>query len=276
MFKLFLTNDQQVKLLQAAIYATAFVGLIFFWDLTLFLYSLLTGWCLYALGGSLGLHKLASHRTFEPKNKFAKHLILFAATINSLGSTISWAANHRKHHRHTDKEGDPHCPTGNLWTKIKLWFYYFPVYHINPRIIKDLTIDKEHKWYHSNYFKVIFAYIIVLSLINPVYVIYFYAIPAIYCFWGMSWATVPAHSKRLAPWCYRNYDTDERSHNSHLVNLLVPGEGYHNNHHANPWLWNNAVQPWEFDITAPLIRLLGIPNDIPPRTINPGEKVASC
>ena len=35
-------------------------------------------------------------------------------------------------------------------------------------------------------------------------------------------------------WGYRNYDTDENSRNNWLVALVTNGEGWHNNHHADP------------------------------------------
>ena len=35
-------------------------------------------------------------------------------------------------------------------------------------------------------------------------------------------------------WGYRNYETGENSRNNILVGLSSNGEGWHNNHHADP------------------------------------------
>ena len=102
------TNDSKVKIAQAIAYAGSAITLIFFFNWKLFLLALIGGWLLFGIGVSICLHKWASHRTFAPKNMFWKTIILFFGTLCTLGSTISWAAGHREHHRFTDKAGDPH------------------------------------------------------------------------------------------------------------------------------------------------------------------------
>ena len=119
------TNDSKVKIAQAFAYAVSAITLIFSFNCKLFLLALIGGWVLFGIGVSICLHKWASHRTFAPKNVFWKTIILFFGTLCTLGSTISWAAGHREHHRFTDKVGDPHRPAGSLWHKIKVYFYYF-------------------------------------------------------------------------------------------------------------------------------------------------------
>ena len=264
------TNDVRVKIAQAIAYALSAITLIWFWNLTLFLVALFLGWLLFGVGVSICLHKWSSHRTFTVKNKFYKWLILWFGTMCTLGSTVSWAAGHRKHHQLTDKEGDPHRPAGNWWHKIKVYFYYFPTYPISPMIIKDLTVDPEHKWFHKNYYIVIYSYALALLCLGPEYLGYFYALPVLYVFTGISWVTVIAHIPTSGRWGYRKdtyriYNSDDYTYNSHVWQFLLMGEGYHNTHHACPWLWNNAVLPREFDISAKIITLIGNPNRQPPK-----------
>jgi len=264
-----ITNDVKVKIAQAIAYSVAAGTLIWFWDLKLFLVALFLGWILFGLGVSICLHKWASHKTFVPKNRFYKWLILWFGTICTLGSTVSWAAGHRKHHQYTDKEGDPHRPAGNFWHKVKVYFYYFPTYHISPMIIKDLTSDVDHKWFHKNYYIIIYSYALSLLMIGPEYLGYFYALPVLYVFTGISWVTVIAHIPSTGRFGYRSdtyriYNSDDYTYNSHVWQFLLMGEGYHNTHHACPWLWNNAVLPGEFDISAKIIKLIGNPYDKPP------------
>jgi len=266
----FFTNDSKVKWAQAFVYIGSITTLIFLFDWTMLLLGIVAGWVLFGVGVSICLHKWASHKTFIPKNKFWKIIILFFGTLCTLGSTISWAAGHREHHRFTDKDGDPHRPAGSLWHKIKVYFYYFPTYPISPMLIKDLTVDRDHKWFHRNYYKIIYAYILGLFLINPSYAGYFYFIPALYVFTGISWVTVIAHIPTNGRFGFRKdtwriYKSDDYTYNSHIWQFLLMGEGYHNTHHSSPWLWNNAILPGEFDISATIIKHIGIPNDKQPK-----------
>jgi fatty-acid desaturase len=264
-----ISNDVKIKLVQAFVYVSAILTLVFAWDTQLVINSLVMGWVLFGLGGSICLHKLSSHGAFKPKNRLIKWFILWCGTIGSLGSTICWAAGHREHHQHADKKTDPHRPYGSFWHKIKMWFYYFPTWKINPMIVKDLLEDKDHQFFHRHYYKIILSYVVLLALINPVYVGYFYAIPVVYTLFGISWATVIAHVPQLGYLSWRTYNTPDYTYNSNFWNVILMGEGYHNTHHACPWLWNNALYKGEWDASAWVIKLIGIPNDLPAKPHKP-------
>jgi fatty-acid desaturase len=57
-------------------------------------------------------------------------------------------------------------------------------------------------------------------------------------------------------WGYRNYQTDESSCNNVLVGIIGNGEGWHNNHHADPRSARHGHLWWELDVTWLTIRLL--------------------
>ena len=57
-------------------------------------------------------------------------------------------------------------------------------------------------------------------------------------------------------WGYRNYDTPDRSRNSSFVGILAHGEGWHNNHHAEPRSARHGHKWWELDTTWLAIRCL--------------------
>ena len=61
------------------------------------------------LGINVGYHRLLTHRAFATY----KPIEYLFATLGSMavqGPVIAWVADHRKHHAHTDEEGDPHSP----------------------------------------------------------------------------------------------------------------------------------------------------------------------
>jgi fatty-acid desaturase len=50
-------------------------------------------------------------------------------------------------------------------------------------------------------------------------------------------------------WGYRNYETDENSRNNVFVGLISNGEGWHNNHHAQPRSAAHGHRWGELDVT---------------------------
>ena len=256
-----LSSDTKVKLLQAAVYTITAVTLLTAWNTKLFLIGLGLGWFFFLAGITGSLHKYSSHRCFKARNKLAEVFILFMGTIVSLGSNISWAATHRKHHQHSDQEGDPHSihtNGGGFWRAFKIYFYYFPTYLINPRTVKDLTNDPMHRWFHKHYYKVIAGYVTLLAIIDPVYVGYFYALPVFYVHTGISYITVLAHNVTLNKVIgYRNFEITDHTFNWSVASILFPGEGNHNNHHALPGAAKNALKPGDIDLAYWYLNTVG-------------------
>jgi stearoyl-CoA desaturase (delta-9 desaturase) len=50
-------------------------------------------------------------------------------------------------------------------------------------------------------------------------------------------------------WGYRNYETRENSRNNWVIALATSGEGWHNNHHADPRSAAHGHRWWELDLT---------------------------
>ena len=64
---------------------------------------------LTAVGITVGFHRLLTHRSFQtPKPLEYTFAVLGSMAVQ--GPVIAWVADHRKHHAHTDEEGDPHSP----------------------------------------------------------------------------------------------------------------------------------------------------------------------
>ena len=70
--------------------------------------------------------------------------------------------------------------------------------------------------------------------------------------WHQTWAV----NSITHLWGYRNYSTDESSRNNFLVGYFSNGEGWHNNHHADPRAAKYGHRWWEIDTTYLTIRLL--------------------
>src|SRR5262245_14393998 len=64
---------------------------------------------LTAVGITVGFHRLLTHRSFQT-SKPLEYTFAVLGSMAVQGPVISWVADHRKHHAHTDEEGDPHSP----------------------------------------------------------------------------------------------------------------------------------------------------------------------
>jgi fatty-acid desaturase len=65
-----------------------------------------------AIGGTLGLHRYFTHRSFKA-SKAVRIFLGVGACLTMQGRIVRWVADHRRHHRFEDGPGDPHSP---LWT----------------------------------------------------------------------------------------------------------------------------------------------------------------
>src|SRR3954451_2008208 len=62
-----------------------------------------------AFGITLGYHRLLTHRSFATR-PWVEYALAVLGTMAVQGPVITWVADHRKHHAHTDRDGDPHSP----------------------------------------------------------------------------------------------------------------------------------------------------------------------
>ena len=61
------------------------------------------------LGVTVGLHRHFTHGSFKAKRPL-KIALGIAGSLSLEMSVLDWVATHRKHHKFSDKEGDPHSP----------------------------------------------------------------------------------------------------------------------------------------------------------------------
>src|SRR3954451_9754657 len=64
---------------------------------------------LTGFGVTVGFHRMLTHRSFQT-SKPVEYLFAALGSMSVQGPVIHWVADHRKHHAHTDEDGDPHSP----------------------------------------------------------------------------------------------------------------------------------------------------------------------
>src|SRR5215210_7348291 len=87
-------------------------GIVLFWNQVVSVTDLAILAVMYLLtagGITVGYHRMLTHRSFRT-HKPTEYLFAVLGSMAVQGSVIAWVADHRKHHAHTDVEGDPHSP----------------------------------------------------------------------------------------------------------------------------------------------------------------------
>ena len=67
---------------------------------------------MYAITGhgiTVGFHRYFTHSAFKA-TRWLRVTLAVAGSMAIQGPVIQWVADHRKHHRFSDKNGDPHSP----------------------------------------------------------------------------------------------------------------------------------------------------------------------
>ncbi|HWE55829.1 MAG TPA: acyl-CoA desaturase [Acidimicrobiales bacterium] len=248
----------------------AAVPLTWGWGLTL--RDVIIATVMYAvtgLGITVGFHRYLTHRSFVARRP-VRIALAIAGSMALQSSAIQWVADHRRHHRFSDKEGDPHSPWryGTSFGALAKGFLYSHVGWLYdwektdelkyaPELIADPDI---------NYISRKFSTWVGVSLLLP---------PLVGGLWGWSWqAAVTAfvwgsliriallHHVTFAinSVCHitgrRPFRTKDRSQNVWWLSILSFGESWHNFHHAEPTSARHGVRFFEIDTSAMLIKTM--------------------
>lgn len=198
------------------------------------------------VGVNVSLHRYYSHKSFKTTT-IKEKILLWSSVFTSLGSPAMWCSIHRLHHSTSDTDKDPHNP--RTQGKLKTWLGIWNPINIPKRFITPFLSSNELKFVHEHYFLINFVLLLFLCFLDIKLAGFLYALPAVGCFHGAQSIGVLPHL-----WGYRRYDTSDKSRNNWLASILALGEGWHNNHHANPGRWWQGEAWWEIDPPAFMIK----------------------
>jgi stearoyl-CoA desaturase (delta-9 desaturase) len=226
------------------------------------------------LGINIGYHRLLTHRGFTCP-LWLEHGLSVLGACCWQGSPMNWVAVHRMHHQHSDQPGDPHSPEDSFFWSHMGWFLIYDPALYNPatyeRYVRDLFQDRFYKWLERpRVWRTIhrtqwLAFLGGGSLVGAL---------STWSPWGglqlgLSWLVWGVFVRTVAVWHitwsvnsvthlwgYRSFDTHDDSRNNWLVGLVTNGEGWHNNHHAEPRCAAHGQCWWELDVSYLTIRAL--------------------
>ena len=226
---------------------------------------------LTAVGITVGFHRLLTHRSFQT----SRPLEYGFAVLGSMavqGPVISWVADHRKHHAHTDEEGDPHSPhvghgegvggvLAGLWHAHTGWLMSTQGRADWKRYAADLYEDRGMRAISRQ-----FVPLVVLSLALPALAGYVVSGTLAGAATGLLWGgLVRIFFVHHVTWsvnsvCHfigtRRFVTDDRSTNVFWLALPSLGESWHHNHHAFPRSAVHGLRKWEIDPSALIIKAM--------------------
>lgn len=242
--------------------------------------SILLGMYMFTgLGVTVGFHRLLTHHSFNTP----RPLRLFFATAGSMalqGSVISWVADHRRHHAHSDKPGDPHSPhlaeedgiigvLKGLWHAHTGWFFDEERTERErwaPDMFKDKAMVRVDR---------LFPALSVLTFVFPAAVGYAFTGTLGGAFSALLWGGLArVFLLHHVTWsvnsiCHffgrRPFETADYSTNNWPLALVSFGESWHNTHHAFPTSAVHGVERWQPDMSAFVISALervGLARDV--------------
>jgi fatty-acid desaturase len=226
------------------------------------------------LGINVGFHRLLTHRSFACPRWLERVLAVIGACCWQ-GTPMNWVAIHRMHHQHSDEPTDPHTPrAGFVWAHMGWFLIYDPaVWNIQTydRYARDLLRDRFYKnlerprvWrmVHAAHWAAFLLAGTVLGAVIEGTVLGAVQLGLSWLVWGvflrtvLVWHITWSVNSVTHLWGYRNYDTRDDSKNNWVVGLVSNGEGWHNNHHAQPRSAAHGMRWWELDVSFLTIRTL--------------------
>jgi stearoyl-CoA desaturase (delta-9 desaturase) len=224
---------------------------------------LLTG-----IGVTVGFHRLLTHRSFQT-HPWLERAFAILGSLSVQGSVLDWVADHRKHHAHADKEGDPHSPhvghgTGlrGLWHAHTGWLLENQGQADWKRYAKDLYEDRGMRQIGRRFPLLVLASLAVPTLAG--FVLHGFTLGG--ALRGYIWgALVRIFFVHHVTWsvnsiCHflgrRRFKVDDESTNVAWLSLVSLGESWHHNHHAFPRSAFHGLRRWEIDPSGLLISAL--------------------
>jgi len=223
---------------------------------------------LTAAGITVGYHRMLTHRSFRT-HKPTEYLFAMIGSMAVQGSVIAWVADHRKHHAHTDVEGDPHSPhvghgdglggvLRGLWHAHSGWLLSehgrADWKQYAPDLYEDPGMRRINRY---------FVPLVLLGLAIPALAGYLLTGTLLGAATGLLWGgLVRVFFVHHVTWsvnsvCHflgsRRFDVEDQSTNVFWLALPSLGESWHHNHHAFPRSAVHGLRRWELDPSALLI-----------------------
>src|SRR5215210_5249066 len=255
-------------------FVATLAGIVLFWNQVVSVTDLAILAVMYLLtagGITVGYHRMLTHRSFRT-HKPTEYLFAVLGSMAVQGSVIAWVADHRKHHAHTDVEGDPHSPhvghgdgiggvLRGLWHAHTGWLLSEHGRADWKKYAPDLYEDPGMRLINRR-----FVPLVILGLAIPALAGYLLTGTLLGAATGFLWGgLVRVFFVHHVTWsvnsiCHflgsRRFEVDDHSTNVFWLALPSLGESWHHNHHTFPRSAEHGLRRWELDPSALVIRAM--------------------
>ena len=220
-------------------------------------------------GVTVGFHRLFTHKSYKP-NRAVKIALAVAGSMAVQGPVIRWVADHRKHHKFSDRDGDPHSPwrygtdvkalTKGLWYAHMMWLFnpeQTPQRKYAPDLMKDPDLVRISKQFPmwvliSLLLPALLGGLLTLSWQGALTAFFWGSLVRVSLLHHVTWSVNSiCHTVGERP--FRSRD---KSANVWWLAIPSMGESWHNLHHADPTSARHGVLKGQLDTSARLIWLL--------------------
>jgi stearoyl-CoA desaturase (delta-9 desaturase) len=221
------------------------------------------------LGVTVGFHRHLTHRSFQAK-RWVRAALAICGSMAIQGSAIQWVSDHRKHHRFSDKEGDPHSPWryGTDVKAVSKGFFYSHVGWLydwdktcEARYAPELIADRDINWISRMFIAWVGISVLLPALVGGLWAWSWEGALTAF-FWAGLVRIFLLHHVTFAinSVCHitgrRPFRTRDRSQNVWWLAILSFGESWHNFHHAEPTSARHGVRLFEIDTSAITIKVM--------------------
>jgi stearoyl-CoA desaturase (Delta-9 desaturase) len=221
-----------------------------------------------AVGITVGYHRLLTHRAFRTY-PWLERTFAVMGSLSVQGSVLDWVADHRKHHAHTDVEGDPHSPHVGHGSGLRGLLYAHMGWLLETQGQADWKKYASELYEDPSMRKIgrRFPVFVLLSLLIPTiagFVLHGFTLGG--ALQGYVWGgLVRIFLVHHVTWsvnsvCHyfgsRRFDIEDHSTNVGWLAVLSLGESWHHNHHAFPRSAYHGLRWYEVDPSGLIIALM--------------------
>ena len=198
---------------------------------------------------TLFLHRSQAHRAiiFHP---ILSHFMRFWLWLTTGMVTKQWVAVHRKHHRFSDAEGDPHSPhVFGFWKVLFKGAFLYSDASKDKVMVDTYSAGTPSDWMEHNIYTPHSRLGIGILFVFNIIVFGWWGL----LIWGIQMIWIPFWAAGVINglghwWGYKNGETKEHSRNISPWGIVIGGEELHNNHHLSPASPKLSRKWFEFDM----------------------------
>jgi len=217
-------------------------------------------------GITVGYHRYFTHGSFKAKTGLRVAMAI-AGSLAMEGPVITWVSDHRRHHKYSDKEGDPHSPwrygdDAKALTKGLLYAHMGWLFDANrtsqEKFSPDLLADSKIRKVDKAFGPLVAVTLLLPALIGGLWGMSFYAAITAFFWASLVRVTLLHHvTWSINSICHTfgntEFEARDRSRNVSWLAIASFGESWHNLHHADPTCARHGALKGQIDQSARVI-----------------------